>query len=283
MCGERNIIRQIREKGPLLSQYGGSFRFEGITVDDTLFKKVCRIINPDSRALGFRLEMINNEILITQFPSAAHEIVKGEFDAYFVLTFFRIPYKLMGSTRWNFGVSSVEANSCYRNCLRSEKYHRLDADGIQLPDIVLEVGRSQNYHDLFSRPQVYFSGVYHGVKSVVLVQIVGGNQLIAVVYRRNTDGTHGPRIAVSFGQRLHTQTANAILRHSNIAEDLFIGTGRHGVETQCVAEGMVGFQLPILDAAEIWEGVPVQQIPAVQVDAAMDLFLVRHALMIQEG
>ena len=79
---------------------------------------------------------------------------------------------------------------------------------------------------------------------------------------------------------MQVQTANAILRHSGIDDNLFIGTGRHGVvENQCLEAGMAMFQLLVLGAEEIWEDVPPNLRPQMMQHAVVDLFAVRNALI----
>eukprot|EP01036_Dinobryon_divergens_P033231 gene33231-42969_t len=209
------------------------------------------------------------------------------------------PYTLTRSTRWNFGVSSVEADSSFVNRNVAPNARQLDLNGIQLPDIIsrqldlngsqlpdiiFEVGKTQNYGDLFSRPDIYFS--VPGVKAVVLVKLVNStvsdlkiDQMVAVVYRRDGNGIAGPRAAVSFGRRLHPQTESAILRHSGIDPALFTGTGRHGIDEQCLQQGSPIFNMQVLEAARVWENVPADQVPAIQTDVMMDVFFFREILM----
>ena len=204
--GLRNTVRMIEEKGLQVAQNGGQLTLKGIFVDEDLFKRVCnKVLSSDgSRDVGYRLEMINNEIILTECPGLAHERIAQIFNMELMRTFYMNPYIPDGSTRWNFGASSVEPDACCSNFRVPVAQRRLDADGKQLPDIVLEVGRTQTYQSLFGRPAVYFSSdAYPGVKAVVLVKLVGQDQLVAVVYRRHADGTHGPSAAVSFGRRLH--------------------------------------------------------------------------------
>ena len=119
---------------------------------------------------------------------------------------------------------------------------QLDFNGIQLPDIIFEVDKTQSYDDLFSRPDIYFS--FPGVKAVVLVKLVNStvgdlkiDQMVAVIYRRDGNGDVGRRVAVSFGRRMHPQIERAILRHSGIDPAMFIGLGRHGIEERYLQPG----------------------------------------------
>jgi hypothetical protein len=203
MIAERSVVSNIREKGQEVSLNGGKLTLDGIFVDIALFKRVCnKILSPDgSRDVGYRLELINNEIIVTECPSLSHEIIAQIFNMELMKNFYLAPYMPVGSTRWNFGASSVEPDASYSNLRVPQAQRRLDVDGKQLPDIVLEVGRTQTYQSLFARPAVYFS--YPGVKVVILIKLVGRDQMIAVVYRIQADGTHGPTAAVSFGRRLH--------------------------------------------------------------------------------
>ena len=160
----------------------------------------------------------------------------------------------------------------------------MDFNGSQLPDIIFEVGKTQNYNDLFSRPAIYFS--LPGVKAVVLVKLVNStvgdlkiDQMVAVVYRRDGNGVAGPRAAVSFGRRLHPQTESAILRHSGIDPALFTGTGWHGIDEQCLQQGLPIFNMQVLEAARVWENAPLDQVPVIQTDVMMDVFFLRATLM----
>jgi hypothetical protein len=84
---------------------------------------------------------------------------------------------------------------------------QLDFNGIQLPDIIFEVDKTQSYDDLFSRPDIYFS--FPGVKAVVLVKLVNStvgdlkiDQMVAVIYRRDGNGDVGRRVAL-VGECIH--------------------------------------------------------------------------------
>ena len=95
--------------------------------------------------------------------------------------------------------------------------------------------------------------------------------MVAVVYRRDGNGAVGPR--------LHPQTESAILRHSGINPALFTGTGRHGIEEQCLQPGLPTFNMLVLEAARVWENVPADQVPEVQTDVTMDVFFLRNSLL----
>ena len=284
----RNIVKTIREKGMGIAAICGRIILDSTVVNEADFKEICRkVLNVDgTREVGFRLELINNKIVLTEYPSEAHERVSGVFDTIITSRFnvgWEIPFSPTRSTRWNFGVSSVEADSSFVNRNVAPNARQLDLNGRQLPDIIFEVGKTQNYNDLFSRPDIYFS--LPGVKAVVLVKLgnstVGDliDQMVAVVYRRDGNGVAGPRAAVSFGRRLHPQTENAILRHSGIDPALFTGTGRHGIDEQCLQPGLPIFNMQVLEAARVWENVPVDQVPVIQTDVMMDVFFFRATLV----
>ena len=96
------------------------------------------------------------------------------------------PYTSMRSTRWSFGeYGCVEGDSAFVN---APAMRQRDANGEQLPDIVVEVSKSQRYEDLFERLFIFFSDTYLGVKAVVLIKLVDSapiiNEMIAVVVYR---------------------------------------------------------------------------------------------------
>lgn len=194
------------------------------------------------------------------------------------------PYTSVRSGRWSFGGGTcVEADSTFVNEWIAPAARQRDGNGVQLPDIVVEISRTQRYEDLFERPFIFFSDAYPGVKAVVLIKLVESsagiiNQMIAVVYRRNAEGVPEATSAISFGRYLHPQTMQAILEHSRIDPHLFVGTGRHGMEEQCLEEGMAVFNLHVLAAASVWEHVPPNLIPPVQRDVNIDLFFIRNVL-----
>ena len=284
----KRIVKTVREKGIGIASYGRII-IDNTIVNEADFKEICRkVLNEDgTREVGYRLELINNKIVLTENPFQANEIISGVFDMIITSRFnvgWAIPFSPTGSTRWNFGISSVEADSSFVNRHAAPNARQLDLNGIQLPDIIFEVGKTQNYDDLFSRPGIYFS--LPGVKAVVLVKLVNStvgdlkiDQMVAVVYRRDGNGIAGPRAAVSFGRRLHPQTASAILRHSGIDPALFTGTGRHGIDEQCLQQGSPIFNMQVLEAARVWENVPVDQVPVIQSDVMMDVFFLRATLM----
>ena len=284
----RKIVKTVREKGMGIAASCGRIILDNI-VNEADFKEICRkVLNEDgTREVGYRLELINNKIVLTEYPSMAHEKVSGIFDMIIFSRFnvgWEVPFSPTRSTRWNFGVSSVEADSSFVNSRVAPNARQLDLNGSQLPDIIFEVGKMQNYEDLFSRPDIYFS--LPGVKAVVLVKLVNStvgdlkiDQMVAVVYRRDGNGVAGPRAAVSFGRRLHPQTESAILRHSGIDPALFTGTGRHGIDEQCLQQGLPIFNMQVLEAVRVWENVPADQVPAIQTDVMMDVFFFRATLM----
>ena len=254
-------------------------------VSSAQFKSLCdKYLNKVT--IGYRVEMIKNKIFITSWPSQAHERVCAKVDACImsINASMDFPYTSMRSTRWSFGEDGcVEGDSAFVNEWIVPAMRQRDANGDQLPDIVVEVSKSQRYEDIFERPFIFFSDTYPGVKAMVLIKLVGSapfNQLIAVVYRRNANGMPQATSAISFGRYLHPQTMNAILEHSHIAPHLFVGTGRHGMDEQCSVEGIAMFNLHILSAASAWKHVPVDRIPPpiIQRDVTIDLFFIRNVL-----
>ena len=86
----------------------------------------------------------------------------------------------------------------------------MDLNGRQLPDIIFEVGKTQSYNDLLSRPDIYFS--FPGVEAVVLAKLVNNtvgdlkiNQMVAIVYRRDGNGAVGPWLYALVGDCIHRQ------------------------------------------------------------------------------
>eukprot|EP01035_Chromulina_nebulosa_P009994 gene9994-13467_t len=125
ICGEESTtyipvkFAQI-EKGMGIAASCGRIIIDNTIVNEADFKEICRkVLNEDgTREVGYRLELINNKIVLTEYPSQAHEIVSREFDMIIASTFNlgrHFPYSPTGSTRWNFGVSSVEADSSFVN------------------------------------------------------------------------------------------------------------------------------------------------------------------------
>eukprot|EP01036_Dinobryon_divergens_P031355 gene31355-40741_t len=256
------------------------------------FKAVCDKFGGDRTARLYHLELINNQIFVTAWPTSAHEKVVGTVNSIINVNFnegLDNPYSLSGATAWSFEEGYiVEADCSFVNEAMEPNLKPRDANGSHLPDIIVEVAVTQSYEALFHRPLIFFSDAYPGVKAVVLIKLVQChhgvgptmiNQMVAVVFRRNVDGVPKPTIAISFGQYLHPSTRSDILLHSKIEPELFVGTGMHNVDEQCSGPGIQMFQLQVLEADRVWEHVPANQRPVVQRDVTLDLFLIRRVLV----
>jgi len=54
---------------------------------------------------------------------------------------------------------------------------------------------------------------------------------------------------------------------------------RHGIDEQCLQQGLPIFNMQVLEAARVWENAPLDQVPVIQTDVMMDLFFLRATLM----
>ena len=70
----RKIVKTVREKGMGIAASCGRIIFVNTIVNEDDFKEICRrVLNEDStREVGYRLELINNKIVLTENPSKAH-------------------------------------------------------------------------------------------------------------------------------------------------------------------------------------------------------------------
>eukprot|EP01036_Dinobryon_divergens_P033232 gene33232-42970_t len=70
----KQIVKTIREKGMGIASCGGGRRIlDNTIVNEADFKEICRRVPSDedaTREVGYRLELINNKIVLTEYPSS---------------------------------------------------------------------------------------------------------------------------------------------------------------------------------------------------------------------
>lgn len=108
----------------------------------------------------------------------------------------------------------------------------LSSDNRLIPSVVFEVASSEDYPAIQRKTERYLANDH--VRLVLWIKVVYQDndrisQLYAIVYSREGDGAVTvPRRVISFGPSAHPWSIAAIIDHTHVLEQNFVGIGRPG-------------------------------------------------------
>jgi len=268
---------------------------ENIEISEFL-KVYTTLLNGKDKISGYNLLLINGKLIVRERPGAAHESLSGHMD-HILVAYKGIEAVLLSgcSTRFQYGAnSSLEPDQCFFNRHIPSNDRIRDANGLELPSIIIEINLSESYASTDETAQIYLNNI--ATRVVISIKLVISHaqnqnirgkitQMYFILYRQRDrqqgEGRVNPIKVVSFGASAETSSMNAILRHTRVNPVHFTGVGRTtGLQNDTA--NTAPFQV-IIDADDIWYNVPddvVQNIP--RDDFNIDLFEVLSFLRDRE-
>lgn len=229
----------------------------------------------------------NKKLFIYEIKTTLHGAVVAAFNAEVsnlniaVAGDLRSPFRICGSPSLCFEIVAMQPDLSFYNLLRP----RIDLAVDQYPNFVLEVAYAESYDSAFSSVATYFS--HPSIRVLVIVKlsyrrnrpVYAGrrviSQMIVCLYRAaDWHNNRRPCQVISFGHQLHPTTAAQIIARTCVAEDAFVGVGRHANEIQCNAPNIGQNQLAI-PGEDLWQEV-LEGRPHPLPDLAIDLWYIKE-------
>eukprot|EP01031_Cornospumella_fuschlensis_P031113 gene31113-37600_t len=213
-------------------------------IGDDMFDEVMKQLEADPawRCVACKMAYISGDIFIVEYPSLPHEVIKGKLGnmivAYNIQNTQRDsnPLSNIGSTRVRYGHNTrLEADQSFLNCNTPRDAKPRDPSGVVIPSIVFEVACSETYGSVQRTAEVYLSSPHVQMVVSIKALMVGDrfSQLYCITHSRG-EGVNEQALAarrvISFGPRAQAPSIEAILCHTGVAEENFVGIGRHGLE-----------------------------------------------------
>lgn len=186
--------------------------------------------DPKWKSCRGKMALIEGRIILIQIPDELHEIIAEQVVLQFGAFNNRI-FTPLGSTRVRYG----QANTCLesdKSFVNRHATHLLDPRGKVIPTIIVEVAYSESYESIQDTALQYLYNL--NVRMVISIKILATrhhvNQLYCIVHTRDDNGPAIASQVISFGPGCRSQTVEAIIRHTGVHPDNFIGIGRPGFD-----------------------------------------------------